>query len=119
MDKRVESAQAFMEENLSRRLRLAELAQSVNLSPSHLRQLFKSETGLAPTQYLMELRMRQAKFLLENTFLRIKEIMHQVGVRDKSHFVKSFKRMYGTTPRQHRAQQSNSHAPAASRQQGN
>ena len=103
-----------MEENLDRKLRVEEIAESVNLSPSYLRQLFKTETGLSPLQYLMELRMRRAKLLLETTFLRIKEIMNQVGVRDKSHFGRGFKRMYGTTPRQHRARHRKSHAPEGS-----
>jgi len=47
--------------------------------------------------------MRQAKKLLETTFMSVKEIMGRVGISDKSHFLRDFKRDHGATPAQHRA----------------
>ena len=104
MDPRVQKVIARMRDYLHRRLSSVELAQSVNLSPSRLHWLFKDEIGMSPARYLQSLRMRRAKELLETTFLSVKEVMAKVGVSDESHFVRDFKKFYGCTPAQYRAE---------------
>ncbi|HEX8131389.1 MAG TPA: helix-turn-helix domain-containing protein [Pyrinomonadaceae bacterium] len=103
MDQRVQSVVALMEKHLHRDLSLGVMAQFVNLSPSRFRHLFKAETGLSPAQYLKSLRMRRAKELTETTFLRMKQIMNKIGVKDKRHFAQDFRKAYGLTPAQNRA----------------
>jgi transcriptional regulator GlxA family with amidase domain len=103
MDSRIYRVIALMGENLQREQSLAALAQAVNISPSRLYHLFKAETGTTPTHYLQTLRMRRAKYLLETTFLRVKEIGMKVGINGDSHFVRDFKLAYGMTPAQYRA----------------
>lgn len=78
------------------------LAQYVNISPSRLHQLFKDELGLPPAKYLHHLRMKQARELLETSYLSVKEVMRQIGVTDESHFVRDFKKSYGLTPAKYR-----------------
>jgi AraC-like DNA-binding protein len=90
--------------DLRHEVSLGELAQSFNLSASRLRHLFKAETGVSPVQYLQAQRMQKARELLETTFLNVKEVMLEVGVKDKSHFIKGFKKAYGLTPSQYRTQ---------------
>lgn len=80
-----------------------ELAEAVNLSPSHLRRLFKIETGTPLNQYVKSLRLQKSKELMEHTFLNIKQIMFAVGVKDKSQFARDFKRLTGFTPTQYTA----------------
>lgn len=80
------------------------LSESVSLTPARLRQLFKTETGQSPKQYLKELRLREAEKLVRNTFLTIKEITFLIGARDVSHFVRDFRRRYGLTPSEFRTQ---------------
>src|SRR5829696_120029 len=103
MDGRVREAVALMRENLHRELPLSEIAQFVNLSSWRLCHLFKAETGTSPTHYLKWLRMQRAKELLETTFLNIREIRNNVGIKDTSHFVRNFKGLYGSSPKQYRA----------------
>jgi transcriptional regulator GlxA family with amidase domain len=79
------------------------LSQSVNVSPSRLRQLFVKETGWSPTQYLKKLRLERAEQLLHTTFFSVKEITFLSGARDLSHFVRDFKKYYGLTPSEFRA----------------
>jgi len=84
------------------RLSLEELAQSVNISTTRLRALFKSETGMTPSQYVKKLKIEKAKRLAENTHLTISEILDQIGVGDESHFLRNFKRACGMTLTEYR-----------------
>lgn len=102
MDPRVEKVVTRIREDFHQDPSLNEMAQVVNLSPSRLRYLFKKETGVAPGQYLRTFRLEQARDLLENTFLSVKEIVRRVGVNDQSHFIRQFKKSYGLTPAQYR-----------------
>src|SRR5215218_2789874 len=102
MDYRVRRAIALAEECLQKGWSPARLAESVNLSPSRLHQLFKRETGVPPARYLRLLRMRRARGLLETTHLSVKQVMARVGVTDESHFVRDFKKTYGLTPARYR-----------------
>jgi AraC-like DNA-binding protein len=102
MDRRVQKVVDHMKANLGQELELDEVARSVNLSPSRLRCVFKTETGMPPTQYLKQLRMEEARELAQNTFLNVKEIMNRLGLRDESHFVRDFKKIHGLTFSQYR-----------------
>lgn len=103
IDHRVKMVIRFIEENGDRQLSLNEIALSINVSPWHLCRLFRMGTGTSVNQYLLNLRMQKAKELLETTCLRVKEIMNQVGIRDESHFARTFKKLYGLSPSQYRA----------------
>lgn len=103
IDHRVKMVIRFIEVNGDRQLSLNEIAQSINVSPWHLCRLFKMATGTSVNQYLLGLRMQKAKELLETTCLRVKEIMNQVGIRDESHFARTFKKLYRVSPSQYRA----------------
>lgn len=102
MDFRVRHVLRLIAEDLSRSLVLAEIARAVNLSQTRLRHLFKAETGMTPAQYLKSLRMRKAKELFDETFLNVKQVMFQVGVKDRSHFGRDFRALYGHTPTEYR-----------------
>jgi transcriptional regulator GlxA family with amidase domain len=103
MDARVEVTIKTMHQSLADQVSLILLSRSVNLSPSRLRQLFKKETGRSPMQYLQELRMQHAEYLLRNTFLSVKEIAFMSGVRQVSSFVHTFKKRHGISAGEFRA----------------
>ena len=102
MDTRVRRVIEHLSKDLSCDADLKSLASLVTLSSSRLRHLFKDETGLTPAQYLKRLRLERAKELMEDSFLRLKEVMPQVGISDESHFVKDFKKEYGLPPIKYR-----------------
>ncbi len=102
MDSRVKTIEQLMRDNVRREWSLLELAQAVNLSVWRLSHIFVSEIGQSPMQYLKQLRMARAKYLLETSFLSVKEIAHQVGLNDESHFVRGFKKVHGDAPTRYR-----------------
>jgi transcriptional regulator GlxA family with amidase domain len=102
MDPRVQVVIKLMTEDLRREFASGELARAVNVSPSRLRHLFKRETGTSITRYLKARRMAKAKEVLETTFLNVNEVMQRVGVKDKSHFSRDFKKYYGLPPLKYR-----------------
>lgn len=103
MEPRVEAVIALMRRDLRRKLALRDMARAVNLTPFHFSRLFKAETGGPPAKYFKQLRLREARRMLESTFLSVKEITSAVGFRDESHFVRDFRAAFGATPAQHRA----------------
>jgi len=98
MDQRLNAVIAFMKTNLHRKLTPNEIAESVHLSPSRLRHLFKDETGKSLARYRRELQLERAKHLLETTFLSVKEVASNAGIDGISHFVRDFAKAYGMTP---------------------
>ncbi len=97
MDRRVKKVVEIMEENFHREQSLSDLSRLVNLSESRLRHLFTKEVGMTPARCLRQLRMRKAKDLAANTFLNEKQVMREIGISDKSHFLRDFKTFTGVT----------------------
>lgn len=103
MDQRVQAVLELLAESIDSKPAVNELANAVNLSASHLRRVFKAETGIPLNRYLKSLRLQKSKELIEHTFLNMKQIMFAVGVKDKSQFARDFKRLTGFTPTQYAA----------------
>lgn len=102
MDVRVKTVIKLIEETFNEQLSERKLAAAVNLSPWRLGHLFKSDTGVAPMQYLKAFRMERARELLETTFLSVKQIMNLVGFNDASGFTRNFKKRYRLSPTAYR-----------------
>lgn len=102
MDRRVKKVLEIIDDNLHGRLQVDLLSQSVNLSPSRLQHLFKADLGVPLVQHIKLLRLKQAKELLETSFLTVKEITLKIGFNDESRFIQDFKKAYGLTPAQYR-----------------
>jgi AraC family transcriptional regulator, arabinose operon regulatory protein len=102
MDRRIELVISKMESQTSRQWETVKLAALVNLSASRLRHLFKQETGTTPARYLRDLRLKKAEVLLRTTFLSVKEIVSEIGMGSSSHFVREFKKTYGSSPTEFR-----------------
>jgi AraC family transcriptional regulator of arabinose operon len=102
MDRRIELIISKIKKDTAASWDISMLAVLVNLSPSRFRHLFKQETGTTPAQYLRDIRLTRAEKMLRTTFLSIKQILKQVGIASNAHFVRDFRRKYGTTPTAYR-----------------
>ena len=83
-------------------LDLRQIARRAGLSPSHFSRVFRASTGYTPMQYLKEVRLRQGRYLLERTDLRVGEVAWSVGYKDPLHFSRVFREHFGTSPMQYR-----------------
>jgi AraC family transcriptional regulator len=93
----------YVQDNLHRELRLAELSGLVHMSPFHFARLFKRSTGVSPHRFLVQRRIEQARALLAAQTLPIAEIARSVGFRTPSHFTTTFRRVTGITPSVYRS----------------
>ena len=98
----VESVRLYLQENYGSPVDFSALAESLGFSAPYLSKLFHEQTGSSPSKYLTDLRMRQAKKLLLDTSLTVREIAARVGYPDPFHFSRSFKNTVGTSPAQFR-----------------
>jgi two-component system response regulator YesN len=101
MDRRVEAAIELMKNNSRHCLSVSDMAQMVGLSPWYFSHLFKTETSKSPIRYLQEVRMQQAERMCLKTLLSLKEVVAALGLRDRSHFSREFKRLHGLTPKEY------------------
>lgn len=95
---------AFINEHISRTVTLSELAREAGLSAAYFSQRFKSSTGTSPRQYLMQLRIRKAKKLLEESESPVIDIAMECGFQTQQHFARIFRRLTMRTPTEHRWQ---------------
>lgn len=101
-DPQVRRALLVMEQNLTRPIPLHTVANKVGISLRHLERLCHTHVGLGPARLYRQLRMRFARWLIENTDRPVTEIAFDLGFNDSTHFSRVFKRVYGLPPSRHR-----------------
>jgi len=100
----IQKAIACIEADLSADLGLSTLAVQLNVNASYLSALFRKETGKTVTEYVNEKRMQEGAHLLRSTRLQVQTIAQHCGISDVNYFSKLFKKYYGMTPKQFRAE---------------
>ena len=92
----------YIEENLARRISLAELAKLVRLSPYHLCRAFKQSFGAPPHRYHNSRRIERAKILLATHDHSVTEVGLTVGFSETSSFSAAFRKATGLAPTDYR-----------------
>lgn len=83
-------------------IRLNKLGQLIGLNQNYLSNLFKKEVGITITDYIHNIKVEEAKYLLTYTNLEICEISNSLNFHDQSHFSKIFKKKTKVTPNHYR-----------------
>lgn len=91
-----------IENHYAENLTIKEMAESCGFSQSHFMKFFKASFGTSFVAYLKEYRLSKAASLLVSSSSPILTIAQETGFDNLSYFNRSFKSMYGVTPRQFR-----------------
>jgi AraC family transcriptional regulator len=94
----LQRAKDFLHDELDRTPGVAELSAAVGMNVHHFSRLFKRSTGLAPYQYLSNIRLEHAKRLLTEGRSRIIEIAFETGYSNPSQFSTFFRKRTGLSP---------------------
>lgn len=78
---------------------IADISRDLLVNQTYLRSMFKAETNTTISEYITKYRMQLAKKLLRETDDKLVVIAENTGFSDVSYFSKSFKKFYGTSPK--------------------
>lgn len=92
----------FIDQHLTAPLTVHEIADAVSCHPDYLSRLFKKETGLSVSRFLLEQKCHSARYMLENSNATCTEIAAFLGFSSCSHFIERFRQMVGMTPESYR-----------------
>lgn len=84
-------------------LEAAELARMCHMSYSHFARLFRENYGRSCKEYITYIRLNKAQELLLHTDRDLNFIAQETGFYDCSHFIRTYKKWRGITPKQERA----------------
>lgn len=99
---KVQQAIGYIHENFQKDLNMAVVSNYISMNYSLFSYSFKQYTGKNFVTYLKELRIQEAKRLLEKTDMRVVEISQAVGYENEKHFMKTFKAICGVSPTEYR-----------------
>ncbi len=104
---RMEKLIEFMNANFHRPMRLAEVANLVNMAETAFSRFFKAKTGINFVDFLNDIRLGHASRLLIDTKDPVTDIAVACGFTNISNFNRTFKREKGLTPKDFRAKHGN------------
>jgi AraC-like DNA-binding protein len=96
---KIRAVKQYLDQHSRQPISLQLLAEKAGMSVPHLCSEFRRCCGDSPINYLIGLRLKQARYLLLDRGLSIGEIASRVGYDDIYHFSKLFKKHFGVSPR--------------------
>lgn len=94
----IRQALQYIEDHYAEKLTLEELADIVELNAVYFSVLFKKETGINFSSYLVNVRMEKAKEILCSTNETIAAVAESVGYKDSRYFSQVFTKTVGIKP---------------------
>ena len=98
---KIKKAKQIIIENISEPPTLQELADTIGLTLSKLKEGFKHIYGESVFNFLLDYKLEYARKMLLSKKHNVSEISLLIGYSTPSHFISAFKKKYGTTPKQY------------------
>ncbi len=98
----IRQAKQYIYDNYNKAISLENVSHAVGFNPAYFSSLFKKETGKSFTEYLLEVRVQNAKQYLTQTNMEIADISTEIGYSDVKYFSKIFKKLTGVNPSEYR-----------------
>lgn len=107
--KNIERTLIYINDNISSKITLEELAQIANMGKTNYCVTFKNVTGMTVWEYLLNARVSLAtSYMIENKDdFNVTEIAFMCGFNSPTHFSKTFKKIKGQSPREYKKNQEN------------
>ena len=94
----------YLDTHFAEKITLDALAERFYINKFYLTRVFKEQFGQTVTNYLVQLRITQAKRLLRFSDKNVEAIAQECGLNDANYFSRLFKKVEGTTPGEYRRQ---------------
>jgi transcriptional regulator GlxA family with amidase domain len=101
-DAAIAAAQGWIADNYAEANPVAGMTGASGLAPRTFKRRFQAATGYAPLDYVLSLRIEEAKQMLETTDAPIEAVAGEVGYAEAAAFRRVFKRATGISPLQYR-----------------
>lgn len=101
-DSVVRNCEQWLKENYKQTNAISQVLEHAKIPERTLKRRFKTATGTTLIEYIQNLRIEDAKTLLETGQMPVEEISFEVSYDDVSFFRRLFKRLTGLTPSQYR-----------------
>lgn len=98
----VGQVQQYLKEHFREEINLEKIASLVGLTGAYISTIFKKETGMTLTNFLIQIRIERAKEMIRTTNMTINEIAYAVGYVDARYFSKLFIKIVGIKPVEYR-----------------
>lgn len=92
----------YIDDHYAQQITIQDMAKQHYVHPNYLTHCFTKQIGLSPRKYLTNLRLANARKLLESSDDTIQDIALQVGFSNVNNFIQSFKARYTITPQSYR-----------------
>ncbi len=94
----VDQAKRYIHLNIDQELSCEDISRQVHFNPDHMTRIFKKETGMTISDYIMNERLNIAKGLLSKSDMPVTAVALQAGYKSLSHFSTMFKKNTGKNP---------------------
>ncbi len=94
----VNNALEFLNEHYAEKISIHDMATAANCSVSHFSRIFKEETGIAPSDYILKVRLEYAKRMLRSDQKTLTQIALNCGFNSSSYFSYCFSRAFNISP---------------------
>lgn len=104
--KLIRDARLYILQHIDERITTEQLAEHLSRNRTYLCSVFKAETGMSVNAYITQMKIDEAKRLLEVTDKSLKSIAEHLGFSTQNYFQNVFKKVAGMTPMEYRSQHS-------------
>ena len=92
----------YIHNNISTKIKIEDICETTNLSPTSLGVYFKKITGKTVIEYINTIKIDKAKQLLKETDMNITSISYELGFNDSAYFNRVFKKITSLSPKDYR-----------------
>ena len=98
-DNRFKPLLVWVRENIGKPIKVEQLAEKAAMSPRNFSRQFQKSVGRSPAKAVEQIRVEEAKYLIESTQLNLEQIARRCGFSDGEIMRRAFIRLFGRAPR--------------------